>query len=947
MVEQNSYTNLLSERFTKFNISYPVIVKGWDILLNRKNEKFLKMKFQKISPDILAFKMDIVCLTADDEKIATYSNYTIKNINNKSINFFDTIPLDPSTEKVSVSLKQYVLTDATVGPAKCENIIVENEFKRFKRYENEEAAKRIIKIAQGLPIEKDSHWYCACGKLNWKHTEKCTSCNCDKKIVFKKITKENILTEKQTYNAMLEERAKKRRKGLITFASVTSAIAIFAITMLILCSTVIPMQSVTVDGISFSKNVDGSYYVKSCDLRSEDIIIPSTVRGRQVTKIGDMAFSDKKIKSITLPDSLTEIGNNAFYMCNGLEEITIPSSVTKIDDNAFENCRNLKKINLSDGLTTLGKKVFDSCLSLTEIELPSTLLTIGDYAFSRCSSLEQILIPENVTSVGAYVFYGCPDLAIFHKNNENKRWDKFWNGDNLPVFWNYIENGQTEEGLKWALTSDRSVAVYKYTGEQENLIIPEKINGHDVTRIYDKTFQRNDTLTSIELSDALTEIGEQAFARCSYLTSVNIPENLTSIGKEAFYNCSKLKEITIPKSVTFIGKSAFNYGSFFIQAEKKPDGWDINWNSNGRQVIWDCKEHGETSDGFKWKLTNDALINIYDYIGTNDTVTVPASINGYCVAVLDGAFSNCHNLTDVTFSPDCKITKLGNDTFSNCNNLKNIILPDSLTEIGSGAFSECNNLTNIAFPKNLKYIGDQVFSYCSNLPYIYLPDGLEKIGFRTFENCSRLKYIFIPASVSDIDFGLFSNTLHVNIFCQAQSKPDGWNDNWNDNRPNVTWGCSDYGITEDGFVWIEKDEDVRILDYIGSSSKLIIPAKINGKYFTSIADNAFYYRNDINSLEFDADSKIHTIGAEAFSNCNNLSAVTLPNSLVSIKNYAFNRCRFSQIIIPLSVTEIQGYAFSNNLNLKYIYCEASQKPDNWASNWYFGYVSVRWGYTAQ
>ena len=144
------------------------------------------------------------------------------------------------------------------------------------------------------------------------------------------------------------------------------------------------------------------------------------------------------------------------------------------------------------------------------------LFRSGDYAFSRCSSLEQILIPENVTSVGAYVFYGCPDLAIFHKNNENKRWDKFWNGNNLPVLWNYIENGQTEDGLKWALTSDRSVVVYKYTGEQENLIIPEKINGHDVTRIYDKTFQQNETLTSIELPDTLTEIGEQAFARCSY-----------------------------------------------------------------------------------------------------------------------------------------------------------------------------------------------------------------------------------------------------------------------------------------------------------------------------------------------------------------------------------------------------------------------------------------------
>ncbi len=868
MVEQNSYTNLLSERFTKFNISYPVIVKGWDILLNRKNEKFLKMKFQKISPDILAFKMDIVCLTADDEKITTYSNYTIKNINKKTINFFDTIPLDPSTEKVSVSLKQYVLTDATVGPAKCENIIVENEFKRFKRYENEEAAKRIIKIAQGLP------------------------------------------------------RAKKRRKGIITFASVTSAIAIFAITMLILCSTVIPMQSVTVDGISFSKNVDGSYCVKSCDYRSEDIVIPSTVRGRQVTKIGDMAFSDKNIKSITLPDSLTAIGSNAFYRCNYLQEITIPSSVTKIDYSAFEDCVNLKKINLSDGLTTLGKNVFDNCSSLTEIELPSTLITIGDYAFSRCSSLEQILIPENVTSVGAYVFYGCPDLAIFHKNNENKRWDKFWNGDNLPVFWNYIENGQTEDGLKWALTSDRSVAVYKYTGEQENLIIPEKINGHDVTRIYDKTFRRNYTLTSIELPDTLTEIGEQAFEHCSYLASVNIPDNLTSIGKEAFYNCSRLKEITIPKSVTFIGKSAFNYGSFFIQAEKKPDGWDINWNSSGRQVIWDCKEHGETSDGFKWKLTFEDTITLYDYVGSSTSITVPSSINGYFVSKLDNTFSYCYNLKD-------------------------LVLPESLTEIGDSAFYRCERLNKIIIPEKVKRIGDSAFSYCDNLQFLCLPQGLSEIGASAFSNCD-LKNIIIPQSVSKIDGSIFYNTNSVKIYCQAQSKPDGWDNDWLSGKTyDLTWGFSDFGITEDGFLWIEKDDDMRILDYSGSSSNLIIPAKVNGKYFTSIADEAFYDRLDIKSLDFDADSKLHTIGEKAFYYCNNLTNVTLPNSLATIKNYAFNRCRFSQIIIPLSVTEIQGYAFSSNSNLDYIYCEASQKPDNWASNWYSGYVSVRWGYTAQ
>lgn len=321
-------------------------------------------------------------------------------------------------------------------------------------------------------------------------------------------------------------------------------------------------------------------------------------------------------------------------------------------------------------------------------------------------------------------------------------------------------------------------------------------------------------------------------------------------------------------------------------------------------------------------MTFEDTITLYDYVGSSTSITVPSSINGYFVSKLDNTFSYCYNLKD-------------------------LVLPESLTEIGDSAFYRCERLNKIIIPEKVKRIGDSAFSYCDNLQFLCLPQGLSEIGASAFSNCD-LKNIIIPQSVSKIDGSIFYNTNSVKIYCQAQSKPDGWDNDWLSGKTyDLTWGFSDFGITEDGFLWIEKDDDMRILDYSGSSSNLIIPAKVNGKYFTSIADEAFYDRLDIKSLDFDADSKLHTIGEKAFYYCNNLTNVTLPNSLATIKNYAFNRCRFSQIIIPLSVTEIQGYAFSSNSNLDYIYCEASQKPDNWASNWYSGYVSVRWGYTAQ
>ena len=138
------------------------------------------------------------------------------------------------------------------------------------------------------------------------------------------------------------------------------------------------------------------------------ITIPNSV-----TSIGDYAFSDcSGLTSITIPNSVTSIGNLAFAFCSGLTSITIPNSVTSIGNSAFSDCSSLTSITIPNSVTRIGASAFSRCSGLTSVTIPNSVTSIGHDAFAGCSKLTSITIPNSVTSIGDWAFEGCSSLAV-------------------------------------------------------------------------------------------------------------------------------------------------------------------------------------------------------------------------------------------------------------------------------------------------------------------------------------------------------------------------------------------------------------------------------------------------------------------------------------------------------------------------------------------------------
>ena len=139
---------------------------------------------------------------------------------------------------------------------------------------------------------------------------------------------------------------------------------------------------------------------------SRTVVIPNGV-----TTIGAGAFAGSLIEGITLPDSLTEIGNAAFHECTSLESITIPESVTKISQEAFNCCSGLTSIVIPSSVTTIEHGVFHLCSNLKSVEILGNISVIKFRTFENCESLESITIPRSVTCIESGVFNGCNNLS--------------------------------------------------------------------------------------------------------------------------------------------------------------------------------------------------------------------------------------------------------------------------------------------------------------------------------------------------------------------------------------------------------------------------------------------------------------------------------------------------------------------------------------------------------
>jgi hypothetical protein len=242
--------------------------------------------------------------------------------------------------------------------------------------------------------------------------------------------------------------------------------------------------TVTIDGYTFYFTLDLDTYTArvrkvTSQKTSYTITIPETVtygeHNYSITSIGNdyessIVDSPNKVVKIIIPNSVTSIGDYAFYHCWGTS-ITLPTNLTYIGNYAFSGT-HLQKVTIPSGVTTIGDYAFSECTMLSSISIPNSVVSIGDYAFKGCTDLTSIKIPSFITSIGNSTFYGCSGLT--------------------------------------------SVTI-----------------GKRVTSIGDKAFYLCTSLTSITIPNSVESIGKQAFYGCSSMKSITLGTHLANIGKEA------------------------------------------------------------------------------------------------------------------------------------------------------------------------------------------------------------------------------------------------------------------------------------------------------------------------------------------------------------------------------------------------------------------------------
>lgn len=210
-----------------------------------------------------------------------------------------------------------------------------------------------------------------------------------------------------------------------------------------------------------------------------DVTIPSRYKGKPVTAIEHAAFFNSAVTSVTIPDSVTSIDDNAFGFCSQLTNISIPNSVTYIGFSAFAHCTSLKSITLPSSLSFISGSLFSGCSQLTTIHIPDSVLSIQSYAFYHCRNLETIRIPVSVTLIETDAFAGCPSSMTVTYSGSKTRWDKITGKDQLlnnPLVCNKLEatfdpdNGESistqtiDRGGKFTAPADPSKENHTFAG---------------------------------------------------------------------------------------------------------------------------------------------------------------------------------------------------------------------------------------------------------------------------------------------------------------------------------------------------------------------------------------------------------------------------------------------------------------------------------------------------
>jgi hypothetical protein len=371
------------------------------------------------------------------------------------------------------------------------------------------------------------------------------------------------------------------------------------------------------------------------------VSIPSMTNGWPVTSIGTNAFYNGSLTSVTIPDSVTNIGSFAFFGCSSMTNITIPTNLNSIQDFTFYGCSDLTSFAIPGTVVTIGMYPFYNCSGLTSVVIPTNVTSIGEYAFSGCTGVTNFTIPDSVTSLGYAALSACTSLTNVTIPSSLTSLSGYLFFDCYNLRGIAIPNTVTNIGY-FTFGDCTSLA---------GITIPTNVTSLGAFAFYDCT-----SLTNITIPDGITSIGEATFSYCMSLLGIVLPGHLTNIGGGAFDQCVDLGSITIPNAVTNIGDSAF----------------------------LDCV--GLTNLTLSSSLTSIGADEFSSCIGLSN-ITIPAGVTN----IGHDAFAECNGLTSLTIPSG--VLSLGSQAFALCPALSSVYFDGNAPSADSSVLSMDGNPT--------------------------------------------------------------------------------------------------------------------------------------------------------------------------------------------------------------------------------------------------------------
>ncbi len=420
-------------------------------------------------------------------------------------------------------------------------------------------------------------------------------------------------------------------------------------------------------GATYTYLCDGKYEITDFDQeknKSENITINSTYNDGthgegDVVSVGERAFNyNSKIKTLTLPNTITTIKDMAFLFCDNLETVTWSNTLQKIGDSAFKST-NFTNLELPESVTQIGESAFESCSNLTSVKLPSGVTQISDSLFAHCNSLTQIELSNLVTKLGKEAFANCESLESFPLNN---------------------------------LT--------------------------ELTTIGESCFfMCNEMSIDEQLPDSLTSIGKEAFSNCCKIEKISLPSNIKKIEELTFSGCD-IEQISFGTNIKSFGEEALkSYNT--DSASKVPlkiyyDGELSDWtqikgldgllyDSTYNQLF--IKEQNEYKEVTNASLS--AIFEIKPYAFYKMSSLTRVSLSSLIKEIGEGAFAECENLSQVIIYGNDELV-IGENAFYNCDALDTLAI-ENAKEIKEGAFVSCGKLKFIYI--NTQSIWSKIIKY--------------------------------------------------------------------------------------------------------------------------------------------------------------------------------------------------------------------------------------------